>query len=87
MFIGGGGGGSGFYQATIMSTYVRNHHGNAGIPPYALAQLPFPADFDFHGIQPEEFRRFAIAYGLSIPIGEFSEFHLPSKVEEFDSTP
>lgn len=67
LFIGGGGSGSSFYQSAILSTYEHRGLANAGIRRYSLEQLPLPADLDMSGLASEHFRRFAVAYGLSIP--------------------
>jgi hypothetical protein len=80
VFIGGGGAPSKWYQKAIISTYEKFQHKNAGIPPYQLTEVPKPADLDMSDIPEEQFRRFAISYGLSVPLGEGPEVRLPSRV-------
>lgn len=81
--IGGGGGQTAFYQTAIVDTHRDfQHERNRGIPGYKLESLPTPKDLDTNGIDPQEFYRFAVAYGLSIPQGEQPETRLPSEVEQ-----
>ena len=79
VFIGGGGMKSGFYQQTIMNTYDDRKLHTISIPQYALAMVPNPADFKYNGIPKEQFHRFSIAYGLSMPLGEAPDVSLPSQ--------
>ncbi len=81
VFLGGGGASSNWYQRSILSTYHAFGHLNAGIPPYQLREVPKPSDLDMGSLEEEAFRRFAIAYGLSIPYGEGPEISLPSEFE------
>lgn len=46
-----------------------------------VQSLPMPKDLETNGINPSEFHRFAVAYGLSIPLGEQPEIRLPSEME------
>jgi hypothetical protein len=87
IFIGGGGSLSGWYKATIGSTYSDFKHHNAGIPPYKLLQVPKPNDLSMSGLGDGEFVRFAISYGLSIPFGEGPEVRLPSQFSEAPRAP
>jgi len=80
IFVGGGGASSKWYRQTINSMWARAHK-NAGIPRYAIMTVPAPSDLEMNGLHDGEFHRFAIAYGLSIPVGEGAEVGLPS---EFD---
>lgn len=84
IFLGGGGAGSKWYQQTIASTYKTNQQVNAGIPPYQLDEVPSPADLEMNGLDPHAFRRFAIAYGLSVPYSEGPEVGLPSQFMELE---
>ena len=70
VFVGGGGSQSTWYCSAITSTYARFQHHNAGIPPYELREVPRPTDLNMHGIADQDFRRFAISYGLSFPSGK-----------------
>lgn len=79
VFVGGGGAGAVWYQRSILSTYEDFNHVNAGIPPYELTEVPKPADLEMKGLDDNDFRRFAIAYGLSVPYGEGPEIGLPSQ--------
>tara|TARA_R110002124_G_scaffold8655_6_gene45784 strand:- start:1800 stop:3263 length:1464 start_codon:yes stop_codon:yes gene_type:complete len=81
VFIGGGGARSNWYQKSIESTYAKFGHKNAGIPPYKLIEVPKPNDLDMGELPDEQFRRFAISYGLSIPYGEGPAVRLPSQFE------
>lgn len=78
IFVGGGGSKSAWYEGKIAATYKDFNHHQAGIPPYQLAGVPKPRDLDMRGIPDDDFRRFAIAYGLSIPLGEGPEIGFPS---------
>lgn len=82
VFIGGGGAQSKWYQGAINSTYTKFQHQNASIPPYQLIEVPKPADLDMRSIPEKHFRRFAISYGLSVPLGEGPEVRLPSQVPD-----
>jgi hypothetical protein len=82
VFVGGGGAGSKWYQKTILSTYEDFGHVNCGIPPYELTEVPKPSDPEMNGFGPPDFRRFAIAYGLSVPYGEGPDIGLPSQFAE-----
>jgi hypothetical protein len=82
VFLGGGGSRSEWYRIAIGSTYEKFGHANAGIPPYKLIEVPKPADLSMRGLHDTDFRRFAIAYGLSIPFGEGPEVGLPSQFAE-----
>ena len=57
-------------QTCIGSTYHELKHKNAGIPPYKLVEVPKPGDLTMTALHRDEFRRFAISYGLSIPFRE-----------------
>ena len=85
VFVGGGGAGSEWYQKAILSTYNDFGHVNAGIPPYELTEVPKPRDLAMNGIGAADFRRFAIAYGLSVPFGEGPDINLPSQFTEPES--
>jgi hypothetical protein len=87
IFIGGGGSESPWYQARIGATYDDFNHHQAGIPPYKLVGIPKPSDLDMHGIPDDEFRRFAIAYGLSVPFGEGPEIRLPGHFKKAEPLP
>jgi hypothetical protein len=87
VFLGGGGAPSPFYQGAISSTYTEFQHGNAGIPPYKLVEVPKPSDFDMRQFPAAEFKRFAIGYGLSIPFGEGPEIKLPSQFKNAEKPP
>ena len=76
VFVGGGGAGSEWYRERILSTHKDFQHWNVGIPPYKLTELPKPSDLRMNGLGDNLFRRFAVAYGLSIP---HPEFGLPSE--------
>ena len=79
VFLGGGGSRSGWYAETIGSTYNAFQHDRAGIPPYKLLQVPVPKDFSMVGADGNDFNRYAISYGLSVPFGEGPEVGLPSQ--------
>jgi len=82
VFVGGGGAGSEWYQQTIRATHKDFKQFDAGIPPYDLKEVPKPSDLDMNGLDDSAFRRFAIAYGLSVPYGEGPEVRLPSEVPD-----
>ena len=84
VFVGGGGAGSKWYLDAIHSTHEDFQHIDAGIPCYELSEVPMPSDLDLNGLVDNSYRRFAIAYGLSFPLGQGPEIRLPSQV---DSTP
>jgi hypothetical protein len=86
VFVGGGGGHNAFLQGTVEATHDKFRHSNAGIPPYRIKQIPVPDDLTTNGLPPEEFHRFAVAYGLCIPEWEGPEIRLPSQVESRERT-
>ena len=77
VFLGGGGASSPWYHQAIFDTYRDFQHVNAGVPPYQLEEVPLPDDCNLYSMSKKSFRRFAIAYGLSIPFGEGVEITLP----------
>lgn len=79
IFLGGGGAGSTWYQNSILATHWKFSHWNFRIPPYDLAEVPKPSDLHMYGLELADFRRFAIAYGLSVPYGEGPDIRLPSQ--------
>jgi hypothetical protein len=81
VYVGGGGGHNPFFKDTIQATYGDFQHRNAGVPPYQVKHIPVPGDLSMNGLAPEEFHRFAVAYGLCIPGWEGPEIRLPSEVE------
>ncbi len=84
VFVGGGGARSNWYQQSILSTHTDFSHGNFGIPRYQLTEVPKPSDLDMGALEPAAFRRFAIAYGLSVPYGEGPEIRLPSQIADLE---
>ncbi len=85
VFLGGGGAPSTWYQTAISSTYDKFQHFANQIPPYHLLEVAAPADLDMSGLASNDFRRFAISYGLSIPFGEGPEIGLPSQFAEAEA--
>jgi hypothetical protein len=81
VYVGGGGGQNSFLQATVESTYTDFQQDRAGIRPYQIKRIPVPDNLKMNGLDPEEFHRFAVAYGLCIPDWEGPEIRLPSQVE------
>lgn len=79
IFLSGGGSQSDFYQPQILSTYDIRSQKNVGVPPYQLEKLPLPRDFSLNGLSKEYFYRYHIAYGLSVPEGEYPRYGLPSQ--------
>ena len=71
-----------WYQANIAHTYHDFGHHMLQIPPYELVRVPKPADLNMNGLDPNEYLRFVIAYGLSIPLGEGPDTNLPSKIAD-----
>lgn len=82
VFLGGGGATSRWYAETISSTHSRFQHDRNGVPHYGLVEVPVPKDLKMHGLDSTQFKRFAISYGLSIPIEELSAIRLPSQFSE-----
>lgn len=82
VFIGGGGANSAFYRNAIESTYYERQWANAGIPVNELVDVPIPADLDMSRLKNRTFNRFAIAYGLSVPPGEWPEVRLPESLKK-----
>jgi hypothetical protein len=70
MFIGGGGGASYWHRHEIFRTYSENKLQNAGIPPYREWGIPIPDNISLNGLPENNFYRFLIAYGLSLPKDE-----------------
>jgi len=84
VFVGGGGSGSPFYQKAVAAAYDRLTLRNYGIPPFDLVQVPPPPDILMGSVDSEEYHRFLIAYGLSMPFGEGPDFRLPSQFENVE---
>jgi hypothetical protein len=80
VFVGGGGGTTPFYLGTITSTHTQFNQSSAGVPPYQVKKLPLPKDLMTNPFGKQEFHRFAVAYGLSLPIYEGAQVRLPSQV-------
>ncbi len=78
VLIGGGGGWTDFYQRAILDTHADFRQNTAGIPSYIQRNIPIPKDLTMNGLTLQEFHRFSVAYGLSIPAGEAPEVRLPS---------
>lgn len=79
IFMGGGGGQIQFYQQAVSDTYKDFQHRQAGIKPYQLRSIPRPSDLDMQALRSAWFHRYAVAYGLTIPDGEFPEFLFPNE--------
>lgn len=80
VYLCGGGMRSPFYNHTIVETYEVHAHRRHGIPPYRLIQIPSPSDFDLGTVNAEDYHRFLVAHGLSVPVGEGPEIKLPSEI-------
>lgn len=76
IFIGGGGSAIQFYPSTISDTFHAFNHRYAGVPSYYARNFPIPADLN-EQITQQQFHRFAVAYGLSIPEYGMPEVRLP----------
>ncbi|WP_017326418.1 hypothetical protein [Synechococcus sp. PCC 7336] len=81
VFLGGGGGQNPFFRNMVQATYKDFQHDRAGIPQYQIKQIPVPNTLSMNGLDADDFHRFAVAYGLSIPTWEGPEIRLPSQVE------
>ncbi len=82
VFIGGGGVKSGFYQSAIREAYYSQKLQHFGIPPLDLREVPAPRNLDLLSISPQDYHRFLISLGLSVPFGQGPEFRLPSCFED-----
>ena len=82
LFLGGGGSQAQFYEHAIDSAHQARNLEYWNIPPFKLRQLPLPTDFSMGELNDVFFHRFAIAYGLSIPVGEQAETKLPSHIKK-----
>ena len=82
VFVGGGGSRAPFYQKSILRAYESNTLKNYGVPPFELIEVPTPSDLEMRCVDPHEYHRFLIAYGLSIPFGEGPDIGLPSQFEK-----
>ena len=81
VLVGGGGSNIPFFQNTIESTYGDFNHKNIGIPPYQLKEIPAPENLAINGLEPQEFGRFTVAYGLCMLAYEDPTLmRLPSQV-------
>lgn len=85
VLIGGGGSLINFYKITILGTHSAFQHKKAGIPSYDQKAIPTPKDFSMNGLSSQDFHRFAVAYGLSVPEGDCPEVRLPSEMDDADS--
>lgn len=84
ILIGGGGGLTSFYKTAILDTHSDFQHKSAGIPSYIQKDVPTPKDLSMNGLTSDEFHRFAVAYGLSIPDWESPKVRLPSVMENVE---
>lgn len=82
IFVCGGGSKMAFYAKAIAATHTEFNQQSAGIPPYQLKTLPFPKDLRMHPLSQQEYYRFAVAYGLSLPAYEGAQVRLPSEVAD-----
>ena len=73
LFISGGGRYSDWHRHEMFKTYYNNNHRHAGIPKYAEWEIPVPDNIALNGLPRNEFYRFLVAYGLSIPLDEGPE--------------
>ena len=78
VFLSGGGSESDWFCNAISSTYDEFDQKAGHIPPYKVSEIPVPDDLSMNGIPIEDFRRFSVAYGLSIPYGEIHDIGLPN---------
>lgn len=84
VFLGGGGAGVRWYRDAIKATHWDYRQEMAGIPEYGLSEVPKPGDLRMNGLNDSAFRRFAIAYGLSVPSGEGPSIGLPSEFSDVE---
>jgi hypothetical protein len=84
VFLGGGGSGSPFYERVILGTHSSRRMQDASIPPFQIVPMPPPPDFDFGTVPSTEYHRFAVAYGLSIPVVEGPEFTPPGQIDDIE---
>jgi hypothetical protein len=84
VFLGGGGSISEWYGSTISSTYTEFRQDRAGVPPYKMLKVQQPQDLALN--EGDEFTRFTISYGLSIPFGEGPDFRLPSQFADAEKS-
>ena len=68
-----------WYGSTISSTYSEFQQDRAGVPRYKMLKVQRPKDLTLKNS--DDFTRFAISYGLSVPFGE-GDFRLPSQFAE-----
>ena len=85
VFLGGGGAGVKWYRDTIEATHENYRQIMAGIPEYRLREVPKPGGLRMNGLKDSAFRRFAIAYGLSVPFAEGPDIGLPSEFSDVAS--
>lgn len=79
VFVGGGGSRAPFYRIAISRAYESNSLKSYGVPPFELIEVPVPTDLQMQSVDPQEYHRFLIAYGLSVPFGEGPDIGLPSR--------
>lgn len=79
IFVGGGGASIPFYPSTVKATHGEFNHGSIHVPPYLLKAVPQPKALEMNKLNGDVFNRFAIAYGLSMPEGEFPSFDFPTQ--------
>jgi hypothetical protein len=81
VFLGGGASFAPFFQKSIKGTYKRHNLRSFGVPPFELINVPAPDDLQMQSVNPHEYHRFLIAYGLAVPFGEGPYIGLPSQFE------
>ncbi len=84
IFTGGGAANSNWYIKTLNSTHYRHGLENVGIPPFSFEMVPNPSGIRLDNIGVNNFHRFSIAYGLSFPYLEITEFTPPTQFEELE---
>ena len=82
IFLGGGGSRMKYFERSILGTYEAHQLENTNTPKMEIFQVPPPLDLDLGHVPPDEFHRFAIAYGLSFDFGEAPDVALPRQFEE-----
>ncbi len=83
VFLGGGGSQLPFFQQLPAQTYQERSHRNYGILGYDVKLLPAPPQLQLNGLDPQDFHRFAVAFGLATDYANLAPaLHLPTQVAE-----
>jgi hypothetical protein len=87
ILLGGGGARIPWYRDVLLGAWSQQKLRNFGFPPFELLEIRCPKDLSVREERRQEYHRLAIAYGLSVPLGEGPDVGLPSQFEKSPPMP